>query len=182
MMGDAGVPNADLAAIIASYNSQVASSLEQFKAANEGVTATVVDTQAPFNLALDDPPTYGSPDAVCVNEDGVSCVSCPRPSPTPWGPSPSFFSLTACTAPPGKSSIWRTRRRPQTKKKTKHADRLSSSFSLHSYGMTATTLASKSSDWWDLRWPKPWEVSSNASTAPCAQLDRILDHRCPLCS
>ena len=75
MMGGTGEPNAQLAAIIASYNSQVASSLEQFSAANEGVTATVVDTQLPFNLALDDPTAYGSPDNVCTNGDGVSCVS-----------------------------------------------------------------------------------------------------------
>ncbi|KAH1363444.1 hormone-sensitive lipase HSL [Aspergillus fumigatus] len=62
------------AAVIAKYNNLIATYLAQFKSKNSGVTATVVDTQAPFNQALDNPTAYGAPDATCYNSDGTSCL------------------------------------------------------------------------------------------------------------
>lgn len=33
-----------------------------------------VDTQAPFNTAINNPTAYGAPNAVCYNANGVSCL------------------------------------------------------------------------------------------------------------
>jgi phospholipase/lecithinase/hemolysin len=65
---------APLSAAIASYNTLLASGLENFKA-GRNVTVKLVDTHVPFNEALDNPTEYGAPDATCYNADGVSCVS-----------------------------------------------------------------------------------------------------------
>jgi hypothetical protein len=59
---------------IAKYNDLIAERLEAFEAANEGVTAKIVDTAPPFNTAIDDPKAYGAPDAVCFAADGNSCL------------------------------------------------------------------------------------------------------------
>ncbi|KAK4187765.1 putative acylhydrolase [Podospora australis] len=59
---------------IAKYNAAIATRLAAFKAANSGVVAKIVDTGAPFNAALDNPTAYGSPDALCYNGDGTSCL------------------------------------------------------------------------------------------------------------
>ncbi len=56
------------------YNAAIAARLATFKSVNTGVTATIVDTAVPFNQALDDPTTYGAPDALCYKEDGNSCL------------------------------------------------------------------------------------------------------------
>ena len=42
----------------------------------KGKTATyaIVDTQAPFNAAIDNPTKYGSRDAKCYNSDGKTCL------------------------------------------------------------------------------------------------------------
>jgi phospholipase/lecithinase/hemolysin len=62
------------AAVIAKYNNLMATYLVNFKSKNSGVTATIVDTQAPFNKALDNPTAYGAPNATCYNSDGTSCL------------------------------------------------------------------------------------------------------------
>ena len=62
------------AASIATYNEALAARLAAFKAANAGITATLIDTAAPFNTALDAPTVYGAPNATCYNADGVSCL------------------------------------------------------------------------------------------------------------
>ncbi|PKX97924.1 putative cellulose-binding GDSL lipase/acylhydrolase [Aspergillus novofumigatus IBT 16806] len=62
------------AAVIAKYNNLIATYLANFKSKNSGVTATIVDTQAPFNKALDNPTAYGAPNATCYNSDGTSCL------------------------------------------------------------------------------------------------------------
>lgn len=64
-----------LAAGIDEFNGIIESSLADFTAANTGVTAKIIDTAVAFNTAIDDPTSYGSPDATCYNADGVSCVS-----------------------------------------------------------------------------------------------------------
>jgi len=62
------------AVAIAKYNDAIATRLAAFKAANAGVVATIVDTAAPFNKALENPTAYGAPNATCYNGDGVSCL------------------------------------------------------------------------------------------------------------
>jgi phospholipase/lecithinase/hemolysin len=62
------------AAVIAKYNNLIATYLANFKSKNSGVTATIVDAQAPFNKALDNPTAYGAPNATCYNSDGTSCL------------------------------------------------------------------------------------------------------------
>ncbi|GFF54188.1 probable 1,4-beta-D-glucan cellobiohydrolase C [Aspergillus udagawae] len=62
------------AAVIAKYNNLIATYLANFKSKNSGVTATVVDTQAPFNKALDNPAAYGAANATCYNSDGTACL------------------------------------------------------------------------------------------------------------
>lgn len=57
------------------FNGLLQSRLEDFTAANTGITAKIIDTAVAFNTALDDPTSYGAPDATCYNADGVSCVS-----------------------------------------------------------------------------------------------------------
>lgn len=61
-------------AAIAKYNDLIATRLEEFAAANEGVNGKVIDTAKPFNTALDDPTAYGAPDADCYDDDGTSCL------------------------------------------------------------------------------------------------------------
>jgi phospholipase/lecithinase/hemolysin len=62
------------AAVITKYNNLMATYLANFKSKNSDVTATIVDTQAPFNKALDNPTAYGAPNATCYNSDGASCL------------------------------------------------------------------------------------------------------------
>ncbi|KAF7160362.1 hypothetical protein CNMCM6106_007803 [Aspergillus hiratsukae] len=62
------------AAMITKYNNLIATYLANFKSKNSGVTATVVDTQAPFNKALDNPAAYGATNATCYNSDGTTCL------------------------------------------------------------------------------------------------------------
>lgn len=64
-----------LRSAIALFNSLVASGLQAFEAANQGITAKVIDTSVPFNKAIENPGAYGAPNASCFNNDGVSCVS-----------------------------------------------------------------------------------------------------------
>lgn len=61
-------------AVIETWNSMLQTYLASFSSVNEGVSSAIVDTTVPFSMALDSPTTYGSPDATCYNEDGVSCL------------------------------------------------------------------------------------------------------------
>ncbi len=56
------------------FNSALQTGIAAFEAANPDAAVTFVDTAAPFNEALDNPTEYGSPDATCWDEDGVSCL------------------------------------------------------------------------------------------------------------
>lgn len=60
--------------MISQYNSLVKSKAAAFKSANSGTTIWVVDTQKPFNTALNNPTAYGAPNNSCYNSDGVSCL------------------------------------------------------------------------------------------------------------
>ncbi|OCL03758.1 carbohydrate esterase family 16 protein [Glonium stellatum] len=62
------------AAVISEFNSLLSSRVSSFASANSGVNAIVVDTQAPFNLAIQNPTTYGAPNASCYNSDGKTCL------------------------------------------------------------------------------------------------------------
>lgn len=74
MLGQAQSARDSEAAVIANYNSLLASSLAKFTSANSGVTAKIVDTTTPFMTAIKNPTAYGSPDATCYNADGKSCL------------------------------------------------------------------------------------------------------------
>lgn len=56
------------------YNDLLESRLADFETANDDVTTWLVDTAGPFNQALDNPTEYGSPDAMCADSDGTSCL------------------------------------------------------------------------------------------------------------
>lgn len=64
-----------LAQAIGEFNGFIAAGLETFVASNADVTVNIVDTTLPFDEAIQNPAEYGSPDALCFNADGVSCVS-----------------------------------------------------------------------------------------------------------
>lgn len=59
---------------ITTYNADLVTRLATFEAANSGVTGTIFNTTESFYTVLDDPTTYGSPDATCMNADGTSCL------------------------------------------------------------------------------------------------------------
>lgn len=57
------------------FNGHITSKLRAFKKANRQAKITLVDTSRAFNKAVNNPTAYGAPDALCINPDGVSCVS-----------------------------------------------------------------------------------------------------------
>lgn len=57
------------------FNDHITSKLRAFKKANRQAKITLVDTSRAFNTAVKNPTAYGAPDALCINPDGVSCVS-----------------------------------------------------------------------------------------------------------
>ncbi|KAF7913076.1 uncharacterized protein EAE98_011627 [Botrytis deweyae] len=59
---------------ISTYNADLVTRLATFEAANSGVTGTIFNTTESFYTVLDDPATYGLPDATCMNADGTSCL------------------------------------------------------------------------------------------------------------
>ncbi|KAM0165334.1 hypothetical protein ACHAPG_000002 [Botrytis cinerea] len=59
---------------ISTYNADLVTRLATFETANSGVTGTIFNTTESFYTVLDDPTTYGSPDATCMNADGTSCL------------------------------------------------------------------------------------------------------------
>ncbi|KDN66473.1 putative fungal cellulose binding domain-containing protein [Colletotrichum sublineola] len=74
MLANGADAGGQLSASIKQYNELIASNLAAFKTKNAGVTSWVVDTAPPFDKAIDNPTSYGAPDATCYNEDGVSCL------------------------------------------------------------------------------------------------------------
>lgn len=58
-----------------SFNSQLASRLQQFKQQNAGVNAAVViSSSEAINKAVSNPRQYGAPDNTCTNKNGQSCL------------------------------------------------------------------------------------------------------------
>lgn len=60
--------------VIRQFNGLLANRTQAFKNSHEGVKAAVVDTQKPFNTALDNPQRYGSMNATCWDSSGRSCL------------------------------------------------------------------------------------------------------------
>jgi len=76
MLAESSSAQSEEATVIASFNSQLSSLASTFQSQNSGSKVVVVDTQAPFNAALNSPTSYGasSSGATCYNSDGVSCL------------------------------------------------------------------------------------------------------------
>lgn len=70
--GESSLEN--LVSNITAYNTALSSRLDTFKTANSAVTAQIVETEASFTTALNDPTTYGATDATCSNSDGTTCL------------------------------------------------------------------------------------------------------------
>lgn len=62
------------ATVITQFNSMLASSLTSFLNANPGSVGKIIDTQAPFLTAINNPTAYGAADATCFAADGTSCL------------------------------------------------------------------------------------------------------------
>lgn len=62
------------AAVIRQFNTLLSNRTSAFVASHDGTNAVVVDTQAPFNAALDNPRQYGATDATCYNSNGKTCL------------------------------------------------------------------------------------------------------------
>lgn len=60
--------------MISKFNSMLFSRVSSFASANSGMKAIIVDTQAPLNLAIQNPTTYGASNALCYNSDGKTCL------------------------------------------------------------------------------------------------------------
>ncbi|KAB8296449.1 hypothetical protein EYC80_009190 [Monilinia laxa] len=61
-------------ASIASWNAFVKNVAADFQSERSGTTVKVIDTSIPFNTAINDPTSYGAPNSVCYNTNGVSCL------------------------------------------------------------------------------------------------------------
>jgi phospholipase/lecithinase/hemolysin len=59
---------------ISLWNTVLKTKLADFQAANKLATFKLVDTAPAFNTAIENPDKYGAPDALCHDEDGVSCL------------------------------------------------------------------------------------------------------------
>ncbi|KAF2114953.1 carbohydrate esterase family 16 protein [Lophiotrema nucula] len=62
------------AGVIQQYNTLLSNRTTAFVASHDGAKAVVVDTQKPFNTALDNPKQYGATDATCYNSNGKTCL------------------------------------------------------------------------------------------------------------
>jgi len=62
------------AGVIEDYNNILATRLGDFVALHAGARGMIVDTQAPFDAAINNPTKYGSKDAICYNSDGKTCL------------------------------------------------------------------------------------------------------------
>lgn len=59
---------------IATYNRLLQAGISAFETANADAHVSLVDTAVQFNEALDNPTEHGSPDALCIDDDGNSCL------------------------------------------------------------------------------------------------------------
>lgn len=73
-LSDGAADDALIAAAIAQYNAELASSLANFTLNNANVTANIVNTTTPFQTVIDDPTAYGAPNATCYDSDGTTCI------------------------------------------------------------------------------------------------------------
>ena len=62
------------AGVIEEFNKLLVDKTAAFSSSHAGVKAVVVDTQGPFNTAIQNPTKYGSADATCYNSNGKSCL------------------------------------------------------------------------------------------------------------
>lgn len=62
--------------VIASFNAKLANAAKAWSQRNWGTTVKVIDTQGPFNTALNHPTAYGAnaTGATCFDSDGVTCL------------------------------------------------------------------------------------------------------------
>lgn len=74
MLGNDEGSQASLVASIKLYNEQLKTGLKAFRKANPSAKAILVDTTDAFKKPVKKPKAYGSPDALCTNTDGVSCL------------------------------------------------------------------------------------------------------------
>jgi phospholipase/lecithinase/hemolysin len=65
---------ANLVSAITNWNGQLPDRIVKFKSANTDANVTMVDTQEPFNTAINSPKDYGAPNADCTNSNGKSCL------------------------------------------------------------------------------------------------------------
>ncbi|KAM0153470.1 hypothetical protein ACHAQE_007658 [Botrytis cinerea] len=74
VLGYNSTAQAAYASSIAAWNTLVKNTAAEFQSERSGTTVKVIDTSVPFNTALSNPTAYGSPNAVCYNTNGVSCL------------------------------------------------------------------------------------------------------------
>ena len=74
MLGQSKEAQSTEAGVIKRFNALLADRLEAFVEGHEGSKGWIVDTQGPFNKAIDNPGKYGSKDATCYNSDGKTCL------------------------------------------------------------------------------------------------------------
>lgn len=56
------------------YNQLLQDGVNSFTSAHSDASIWYLDTIPVFDMALNDPTAYGSPDATCFNDDGTSCL------------------------------------------------------------------------------------------------------------
>lgn len=66
--------NAKVAAAVKLYNEILEKNFQKFKMAHPDVQAWLVRPSKSYETAIANPQEYGAPDAICTNEDGVSCL------------------------------------------------------------------------------------------------------------
>ncbi|KAE9570537.1 hypothetical protein CGMCC3_g13296 [Colletotrichum fructicola] len=66
--------NAKVAAAVKLYNEILEKNFQKFKIAHPDAQAWLVRPSKSYETAIANPQEYGAPDAICTNEDGVSCL------------------------------------------------------------------------------------------------------------
>ncbi|KAF2456920.1 hypothetical protein BDY21DRAFT_386323 [Lineolata rhizophorae] len=75
MMQEQGAASADSEAdAITQYNAALSAAAAAWQSEHPGTNVVMVDTQRPFNTAMDDPSAYGAENASCYDEDGETCL------------------------------------------------------------------------------------------------------------
>jgi hypothetical protein len=73
MLAQGNATDSAEAVVIKQYNDALSQKASDFKKAKGDVVVHIVDTQAPFNLVLDNPGNFGT-NATCYASDGKSCA------------------------------------------------------------------------------------------------------------